>query len=170
MKRLDREELRQLPGNRRIAACCPRECMNPYALLASEPAGSTRSVLASRLAAWHDAMVAHERRLRTGRTDDLCDEDCPHVEARALWAEALDAFGVRAHELSFLRSRAAGPARPAAATGAPLPGRLEPGRSDPASTVRATDRERKGFACEGRTRPALDRPRHALPRATEAEP
>jgi hypothetical protein len=80
--------------------------MNPYAMLASGNATSTSSALAARLAAWHDAMVAHERRLRTGRTGDVCDDECPHVEARPLWAEALAAFGERARELSFLRSRA----------------------------------------------------------------
>jgi hypothetical protein len=80
--------------------------MNPYAMLASGSATSTSSALAARLAAWHDAMVAHERRLRTGRTRDVCDDECPHVEARTLWAEALAAFGQRARELSFLRSRA----------------------------------------------------------------
>ena len=80
--------------------------MNPYAMLASGRGESTSSALAVRLAAWHDAMVAHERRLRTGRTGDVCDDECPHVEARTLWAEALVAFGERAHELLFLRSRA----------------------------------------------------------------
>jgi len=59
-----------------------------------------------RLAAWHDAMVAHERRLLTARTAAACDDECPHVEARALWAEALATFGPRANELTFLRSRA----------------------------------------------------------------
>ena len=80
--------------------------MNPYAMLASGSATSTSSALAARLAVWHDAMVAHERRLLAGRTGDVCDDDCPHVEARTLWAEALAAFGERARELSFLRSRA----------------------------------------------------------------
>ena len=79
--------------------------MNPYAMLASGSGDSTSSALAARLAAWHDAMVAHERRLRAGRTGDACDEDCPHVEAPTLWAEALAAFGERAQGLSFLRSR-----------------------------------------------------------------
>jgi hypothetical protein len=79
--------------------------MNPYAMLASGSGDLTSSALAARLAAWHDAMVAHERRLRAGRTGDVCDEECPHVEARTLWAEALAAFGERAQELSFLRSR-----------------------------------------------------------------
>jgi len=41
--------------------------MNPYAMLASGSGDSTSSALAARLAAWHDAMVAHERRLRAGR-------------------------------------------------------------------------------------------------------
>jgi hypothetical protein len=92
--------------------------MNPYAMLASERGESPSSDLAARLAAWHDAMVAHERRLRTGRTGDVCDDECPHVEARTLWAEALAALGERAHELSFLRSRGtilAGPTPKAAA-------------------------------------------------------
>jgi hypothetical protein len=64
--------------------------------------------LAERLAAWHDAMVAHERRLRTGRSTDACDDECPHDEARTLWAEALVTLGARAGELTFLRSRANG--------------------------------------------------------------
>jgi hypothetical protein len=82
--------------------------MNPYAMLASERGESASSALAARLAAWHDAMVAHERRLRAGRTGDVCGDECPHVEARTLWVEALAAFGERAHDLSLLRSRAHG--------------------------------------------------------------
>ena len=82
--------------------------MNPYVMLGSGIGTSEASSLSSRLAAWHDAMVAHERRLRTGRTADMCDEECPHVEARTLWAEALATFGARAGELTFLRSRAIG--------------------------------------------------------------
>ena len=54
---------------------------------------------------WHDAMVSHERRLRAGRAGDVCDEDCPHGEAPALWAKAVTMFGDRANGLSFLRSR-----------------------------------------------------------------
>jgi hypothetical protein len=88
--------------------------MNLYAMLASGDGASTSSALAARLAAWHDAMVAHERRLRTGRTGVACDDECPHVEARTLWAAALTAFGERAHELSFLRSRATSHAQPTA--------------------------------------------------------
>ena len=86
--------------------------MTLYAMLVSGHEASTSSALAARLAAWHDAMVAHERRLRAGRTVDSCDDECPHVEARTLWAESLAAFGERAHELSFLRSRATSQAEP----------------------------------------------------------
>jgi hypothetical protein len=103
--------------------------MNPYTVLASGSGASTSSALAARLSAWHDAMVAHERRLRAGRTGDVCDEECPHVEARTLWAEALAAFGDRAHELSFLRSRATGRARPAASAVATRSRGTEPGGS-----------------------------------------
>jgi hypothetical protein len=53
-------------------------------------------------------MVAHERRLRAGRTADTCDDECPHVQARALWSEALATLGPPARELTFLRSRANG--------------------------------------------------------------
>ena len=85
--------------------------MNPYVMLGSGMGTSEAASLSARLAAWHDAMVAHERRLRTGRTADMCDEECPHVEARTLWAEALATFGLRANELTFLRSRAIGASR-----------------------------------------------------------
>ena len=83
--------------------------MNPYAALGPGLAGDASS-LSTRLTAWHDAMVAHERRLRTSG-DDACDDECPHVEARALWTEARTVFGERARELTFLRSRAIGPRR-----------------------------------------------------------
>jgi hypothetical protein len=85
--------------------------MNPYVMLGSGIGTSEATSLSVRLAAWHDAMVAHERRLRTGRTADTCDDECPHVEARTLWAEALATFGTRASELMFLRSRAIGASR-----------------------------------------------------------
>ena len=80
--------------------------MNLYAMLSSGIKTTEATSLSTRLAAWHDAMVAHERRLRVGRTSDTCDDECPHVEAQTLWAEALDTFGPRASELAFLRSRA----------------------------------------------------------------
>ena len=80
--------------------------MNLYAILGSGAASEEAVSLRARLNAWHDAMVAHERRLRAGRTGAGCDEGCPHVEARLLWAEALATFGKGADDLSFLRSRA----------------------------------------------------------------
>jgi len=80
--------------------------MNPYILIGSGLGTAEAAALSQRLAAWHDAMVMHERRLRAGRTSNACDDDCEHGEARALWAEAVATFGDRAHELSFLRSRA----------------------------------------------------------------
>ena len=85
--------------------------MNPYAILSSGVGRQEAAALGVRLAAWHDAMVAHERRLRAGTTSDACDDECPHGEARGLWAEAVATFGARAQELTFLRSRAQGTRR-----------------------------------------------------------
>src|SRR5687767_10241514 len=82
--------------------------MNPYLLIGSARGTAEAASLSQRLAAWHDAMVAHERRVRAGRVGDECDDDCAHGQARALWSEALATFGDRAHDLSFLRSRAIG--------------------------------------------------------------
>ena len=87
--------------------------MSPYAILGSSVGTAEAAALCVRLTTWHDAMVAHERRLRTGRPTDACDDECPHDEARALWTEALVTLGSRASELTFLRSRAVtSPARP----------------------------------------------------------
>ncbi len=80
--------------------------MNPYVIRGSGLGTAEAQSLSARLSAWHDAMVAHERRLRMATTGDLCDDECPHAEARSLWSEAIEAFGPRAHELAFLRSRA----------------------------------------------------------------
>jgi hypothetical protein len=80
--------------------------MNPYAMVSSGIGTTEAASLSTRLAAWHDAMVAHERRVRSATTTDVCDDECPHVEARALWAEAVETFGPRANDLAFLRSRA----------------------------------------------------------------
>jgi hypothetical protein len=85
--------------------------MNPYLMLGSGFGTNEATSLSVRLSTWHDAMVAHERRLRTGRTSDVCNDECPHAEARILWSEALATFGSRAHELTFLRSRAKESAR-----------------------------------------------------------
>jgi hypothetical protein len=79
--------------------------MNPYVTVGSDLGTSGVAALRARLMAWHDAMVTHERRLQSGRTD-VCHDECPHVEARSLWAEALALLGGRANELTFLRSRA----------------------------------------------------------------
>ena len=80
--------------------------MSPYAFLGSRGGSDEAAELRVRLTAWHDAMVAHERRLKAGRATDACDDECPHVEARALWSEALATLGPRASELTFLRSPA----------------------------------------------------------------
>jgi hypothetical protein len=85
--------------------------MNPYTMLSSGLGTHEATDLGARLSAWHDAMVAHERRLRAGTTNDACDDECPHAEAKALWSEALATFGARAQELTFLRSRAQGTTR-----------------------------------------------------------
>jgi hypothetical protein len=39
--------------------------MNPYATIAFSIGTMAAALLGARLAAWHDAMVAHERRQRT---------------------------------------------------------------------------------------------------------
>jgi hypothetical protein len=78
--------------------------MNFYQLIGSRVGTAEAIALSGRLAAWHDAMVTHERRLRAGRTPAECDEDCPHAEATALWFEAVTTLGERANELAFLRS------------------------------------------------------------------
>ena len=82
--------------------------MNPYAIVGSGVGTTEAASLRARLMAWHDAMVAHERRLRSHQTTDACDDQCPHVEARGLWAEVSARLGPRASELTFLRSRALG--------------------------------------------------------------
>lgn len=81
--------------------------MNQYTSLRSGTSTHEATMLSARLSAWHDAMVMHERRLRLGLAGVACHDECPHAEARILWAEALVTFGARAQELAFLRSRAA---------------------------------------------------------------
>ena len=80
--------------------------MTPYTILSSGVGTPEAADLSARLSAWHDAMVAHERKLRSGATKDACDDECPHAEARTLWSEAVATFGARAHDLVFLSSRA----------------------------------------------------------------
>lgn len=78
--------------------------MNLYTMVGSGIGSLDATALGKRLAAWHDAMVAHERKIRAGRTEEVCDEECPHAEARSLWVDAMEIFGDRAQELRFLRS------------------------------------------------------------------
>jgi hypothetical protein len=85
--------------------------MNLYAMVGSGIGTNEAASLSVRLSAWHDAMVAHERRLRSGNSSDSCDDECPHAEAPALWSEAVATLGPRANELVFLRSRAHDPRR-----------------------------------------------------------
>jgi hypothetical protein len=80
--------------------------MNPYAVIGSALGTPEAFSLGVRLSTWHDAMVAHERLARTNPASGACDDECPHAEAPALWAEAIATFGSRAHELKFLSSRA----------------------------------------------------------------
>lgn len=80
--------------------------MNPYILIGSRLGVPDTASLLKRLTEWHDAMVAHERRLRTGDRRDKCDDECAHAQARELWAEALTTFGREAHELVFLHASA----------------------------------------------------------------
>ena len=86
--------------------------MSLYTMLGAGTGTPEATVLGVRLAAWHDAMVAHERKIRAGRTEERCDEECPHADARTLWSEAREVFGDRAQELTFLRARATAASEP----------------------------------------------------------
>ena len=46
--------------------------MNPYAIVGSGIETADAASLRARLMAWHDSMVAHERRLRSGNTTSTC--------------------------------------------------------------------------------------------------
>src|SRR5687768_10664400 len=65
--------------------------MNVYKSLGYAVGTPEALALAARISAWHDAMVAHQRPADTARVT-RCDDDCPHVEARALWHEAVEVF------------------------------------------------------------------------------
>lgn len=80
--------------------------MNLYGLV--DTGAGMATDLSARLRAWHDAMVAHERRRRTRPTDEVCDDECPHAEARDLWVAAREVLGDRARDLTFLRTKAEG--------------------------------------------------------------
>lgn len=85
--------------------------MTLYAMVGAGIGSPEAGALRARLALWHDAMVAHERKIRAGRAESVCDEECPHAEARHLWREAVETFGDGAKELTFLRTRAMDRAR-----------------------------------------------------------
>ena len=114
--RLENVRIRGGVGGTRVDFCCGNENrgieMNPYGIVGAGIGTPDAASLRARLMAWHDAMVAHERRLRSGHTTDGCNDECPHVEARALWAEVSAMLGPRANELTFLRSRALGASAP----------------------------------------------------------
>jgi hypothetical protein len=118
--------------------------MNLYTVLALGSRTTEASALSRRLAAWHDAMVVHERRLTT-RPGGVCDDECPHAEALILWFEAVAAFGSRANDLIFLRSRAA---RQGSATPAPVMAHAVPQReiADGAAASPARRRAPDGLA------------------------
>lgn len=104
-----REERERIDSKWRVRAGREEESeMNPYAIVGPGMGTAEVASLRARLMAWHDAMVAHERRIRSGQTTDACDDECPHVEARTLWAEVSALLGPRASELTFLRSRGQG--------------------------------------------------------------
>jgi hypothetical protein len=86
--------------------------MNPYVIVDLANGTADAASLRERLVAWHDAMVTHERRRRLNPAADPCADECPHVEAGELWAEASALLGPRARELTFLRSHALGASRP----------------------------------------------------------
>ena len=71
--------------------------MNPYAMLGAGTRTNEAASLSARLSAWHDAMVAHERRLRAGGTNDVCARRRPHADAPGLWCDGVARFGARAH-------------------------------------------------------------------------
>jgi hypothetical protein len=83
--------------------------MNIYLMIGNNVGTADAVELGERLSAWHDAMVAHERR-PAGRP--VCDENCPHVDAAVLWKQAVATFGPYAADLKFLRSRGMIGARP----------------------------------------------------------
>ena len=80
--------------------------MNVYTMVGAGIGSSEAAGLRTRLAVWHDAMVAHERKIRAGRMDAICNDECPHAAARRLWHEAVETFGSAAHGLTFLRAAA----------------------------------------------------------------
>lgn len=85
--------------------------MNPYALLAAP--GREHQRFLDELRQWHDQMVMHQRSVRRLGPRVACSDECPHAQGRRLWGEARALFGTAADSLTFLRTCAAAPARPA---------------------------------------------------------
>lgn len=114
--------------------------MNVYMIAGAGVGTAAATELSARLATLHDAMVAHERKIRVEGADAACDEECPHDDARALWSEALEILGERAQELTFLRSRAElASEQPVAASGVRSDA-AHPGRRATGSVRRAVAR------------------------------
>ena len=90
--------------------------MNTYQMLGARVGTPEARDLAVQMRAWHDAMVTHLRRLKRAPSD--CSGECPHAEARVLWAMALDVLGPLAESLEFLRAH-----------GASVPGHTMEGRA-----------------------------------------
>lgn len=95
--------------------------MNPYAMVGSTLDTHEAASLRARLRSWHDAMVAHERRLKSVGDAGICHGECPHVTAGQLWAEALELLGSEANALTFLRSRASNGSNGSGSTSASRP-------------------------------------------------
>ena len=85
--------------------------MNIYRLIGDRVGTLEARVLAQQLVEWHDAMVKHLRVVES-RGGAGCLEGCPHDDARALWAAALDVLGPEADDLMFLRAHGGGQAPP----------------------------------------------------------
>lgn len=79
--------------------------MNSYLMLGERIGTPEARDLAVQLRTWHDTMVTHIRALK--RPGVVCGEECPHAEARILWAMALDVMGPHAESLEFLRAHGA---------------------------------------------------------------
>lgn len=80
--------------------------MNLYLRLADQIGTIAARDLAAQLVSWHDAMVKHARVVGLQQTEK-CGDECPHVDAPALWAAACDTFGERASGLVFLERHGA---------------------------------------------------------------